>query len=147
MGCRSYLHGLPYEGIDINSEEVIFKLGTPENPRDLDPVPNYYYSGSGVRPGSFAKRGDYVLTQNNDANLINGKIADLYVQWPDSKNVGKAEIKCEGRGDYYGVKTLTYIIVPNDVKGPEMCGFHGKLADVELECSFGCRVLRGIPVQ
>lgn len=105
------------KGIDINSEEVIFKLGTPENPRDLDPVPNYYYSGSGVRPGSFAKRGDYVLTQNNDANLINGKIPDLYVQWPDSKNVGKAEIKCEGRGDYYGVKTLTYIIVPNDVKG------------------------------
>ena len=104
------------QGIDINSEEVVFKLGTPEKPRDLTPIPSYYYSGSGVRPGSFAKRGDYVLTQNNDANLINGRIPDLYVQWPDSKNVGKAEIKCEGRGDYYGSKTLTYIIVPNDVK-------------------------------
>lgn len=104
------------KGIDINSEEVVFKLGTPEKPRDLTPIPSYYYSGSGVRPGSFAKRGDYVLTQNNDANLINGRIPDLYVQWPDSKNVGKAEIKCEGRGDYYGNKTLTYIIVPNDVK-------------------------------
>lgn len=104
------------KGIDINSKEVVFKLGTPENPRDLTSIPSYYYSGSGVRPGSFAKRGDYVLTQNNDANLINGRIPDLYVQWPDSKNVGKAEIKCEGRGDYYGSKTLTYIIVPNDVK-------------------------------
>ena len=104
------------KGIDINSEEVVFKLGTPEKPRDLTPIPSYYYSGSGVRPGSFAKRGDYVLTQNNDANLINGRIPDLYVQWPDSKNVGKAEIKCGGRGDYYGSKTLTYIIVPNDVK-------------------------------
>ncbi len=104
------------KGIDINSEEVVFKLGTPEKPRDLTPIPSYYYSGNGVRPGSFAKRGDYVLTQNNDANLINGRIPDLYVQWPDSKNVGKAEIKCEGRGDYYGSKTLTYIIVPNDVK-------------------------------
>ena len=104
------------KGIDINSEEVVFKLGTPEKPRDLTPIPSYYYSGSGVRPGSFAKCGDYVLTQNNDANLINGRIPDLYVQWPDSKNVGKAEIKCEGRGDYYGSKTLTYIIVPNDVK-------------------------------
>lgn len=104
------------KGIDINSEEVVFKLGTPENPRDLTSIPSYYYSGSGVRPGSFAKRGDYVLTQNNDANLINGRIPDLYVQWPDSKNVGKAEIKCEGRGDYYGSKILTYIIVPNDVK-------------------------------
>lgn len=104
------------KGIDINSEDVVFKLGTPEKPRDLTPIPSYYYSGSGVRPGSFAKRGDYVLTQNNDANLINGRIPDLYVQWPDSKNVGKAEIKCEGRGDYYGSKILTYIIVPNDVK-------------------------------
>ncbi|WP_212818396.1 phosphodiester glycosidase family protein [Vescimonas fastidiosa] len=104
------------KGIDINSKEVVFKLGTPEKPRDLTPIPSYYYSGSGVRPGSFAKRGDYVLTQNNDANLINGRIPDLYVQWPDSKNVGKAEIECEGRGDYYGSKTLTYIIVPNDVK-------------------------------
>lgn len=104
------------KGIDINSEDVVFKLGTPEKPRDLTPIPSYYYSGSGVRPGSFAKRGDYVLTQNNDASLINGRIPDLYVQWPDSKNVGKAEIKCEGRGDYYGSKILTYIIVPNDVK-------------------------------
>lgn len=104
------------KGIDINSKEVVFMLGTPENPRDLTSIPSYYYSGSGVRPGSFAKRGDYVLTQNNDANLINGRIPDLYVQWPDSKNVGKAEIKCEGRGDYYGSKTLSYIIVPNDVK-------------------------------
>lgn len=104
------------EGIDINSEEVVFKLGTPENPRDLTPIPRYYYLSGGVRPGSFAKRGDYVLTQNNDAILINGRIPDLYVQWPDSKNVGKAEIKCSGRGDYYGSKILSYEIIPNDVK-------------------------------
>ena len=28
----------------------------------------------------------------------------------------KAEIKCEGRGNYYGNKTLTYYIVPNNVE-------------------------------
>ena len=105
-----------YHGIDINSEDVDFKFGSPEKPRDIEPAPNYYYTGTGVRPGSFAKRGDYVLTQNNDANLINGQIPDLYVEWPDSKNVGKAEIKCEGRGNYYGNKTLTYYIVPNNVE-------------------------------
>lgn len=105
-----------FHGIDINSEDVVFKFGSPEKPRDVEPAPNYYYTGTGVRPGSFAKRGDYVLTQNNDANLINGQIPDLYVEWPDSKNVGKAEIKCEGRGNYYGNKTLTYYIVPNNVK-------------------------------
>ena len=103
------------QGIDINSADIVFKFGSPENPRESDKDPNYYYTGTGVRPGSFAKRGDYVLTQNNDANLINGRIPDLYVEWPDSKNVGKAEIKYEGRGDYYGNKTLTYYIVPNDV--------------------------------
>ena len=103
------------QGIDINRADIVFKFGSPENPRESDKDPNYYYTGIGVRPGSFAKRGDYVLTQNNDANLINGRIPDLYVEWPDSKNVGKAEIKYEGRGDYYGNKTLTYYIVPNDV--------------------------------
>ena len=105
-----------FHGIDINSEDVVFKFGSPEKPRDIEPAPKYYYTSTGVRPGSFAKRGNYVLTQNNDANLINGQIPDLYVDWPDSKNVGKAEIKCEGRGNYYGNKTLTYYIVPNNVE-------------------------------
>ena len=101
------------QGIDINSPDIVFSFGTPEAPRTDEPT--YYYTGSGVRPGSFAKRGDYVLTKNNDANLINGRIPDLYVEWPDSKNVGKAEIKFEGRADYYGNRTLTYYIVPNNV--------------------------------
>lgn len=103
------------KGIDIAGEEVVFKFGSSGDPRELEPVPEYYYLEGGVRPGSFAKYGDYVLTQSNDANLINNRIPDLYVEWPDSKDVGKAEIKCTGRGDYYGEKTLTYYIVPNDV--------------------------------
>lgn len=103
------------KGIDIAGEEVVFKFGSPDDPRDLTPVPGYYYREGGVRPSSFAKYGDFVLTQSNDNNLINNRIPDLYVEWPDSKDVGKAEIKCTGRGDYYGEKTLTYYIVPNDV--------------------------------
>lgn len=103
------------KGIDIAGEEVVFKFGSPDDPRDLTPVPGYYYREGGVRPGSFAKYGDFVLTQSNDANLINNRIPDLYVEWPDSKAVGEAKIECTGRGDYYGKKTLTYYIVPNDV--------------------------------
>ena len=104
------------KGIDIAGEEVVFKFGSPDNPRELKPVPDYYYLEGGVRPGSFAKHGDYVLTQSNDANLINNRIPDLYVEWPDSKAVGEAKIECTGRGDYYGTKTLIYKIIPNDVK-------------------------------
>ena len=103
------------KGIYIAGEEVVFKFGSPDNAGELEPVPGYSYREGGVRPGSFAKRGDYVLTQNNDNNLINNRIPDLYVEWPDSKDVGKAEIRCTGRGDYYGEKTLTYYIVPGDV--------------------------------
>lgn len=103
------------EGIDIAGEEVVFKFGSPDNAGELKPVPGYSYREGGVRPSSFAKRGDYVLTQNNDNNLINNRIPDLYVEWPDSKDVGEAEIRCTGRGDYYGEKTLTYCIVPGDV--------------------------------
>ena len=103
------------KGIDIAGEEVVFKFGSPDNAGELKPVPGYSYREGGVRPSSFAKRGDYVLTQNNDNNLINNRIPDLYVEWPDSKDVGEAEIRCTGRGDYYGEKTLTYCIVPGDV--------------------------------
>ena len=103
------------KGIDIAGEEVVFKFGSSDNAGELEPVPGYSYREGGVRPSSFAKRGDYVLTQNNDNNLINNRIPDLYVEWPDSKDVGKAEIRCTGRGDYYGEKTLTYYIVPGDV--------------------------------
>lgn len=104
------------KGIDIAGEEVVFKFGSSDDPRELKPVPEYYYLEGGVRPGSFAKYGDYVLTQSNDANLINNRIPDLYVEWPDSKAVGEAKIECTGRGDYYGTKTLIYKIIPNDVK-------------------------------
>ena len=103
------------EGINIAGEEVVFKFGSPDNAGELEPVPGYSYRGDAVRPSSFAKRGDYVLTQNNDNSLINNQIPDLYVEWPDSKDIGEAEIRCTGRGDYYGEKTLTYYIVPGDV--------------------------------
>lgn len=103
------------EGINIAGEEVVFKFGSPDNAGELKPVPGYSYREGAVRPSSFAKRGDYVLTQNNDNSLINNRIPDLYVEWPDSKDIGEAEIRCTGRGDYYGEKTLTYYIVPGDV--------------------------------
>ena len=105
------------KGIDIAGEEVVFKFGSPDNPRDLLPVPNYYYLEGGIRPSSFAKHGDYVLTSSNDNTLINGKLHDLYVEWPDSKKIGQAVIKYEGRGDYYGEVKLPYVIVPNNVTG------------------------------
>ena len=106
------------KGIDIASAEVVFKMGYPDTPRELLPVPSYYYQKDGVRPSSFAKRGDYVLTQSNDNNLTkDGKIVDLYREWPNSNQVGAATIVYTGRGDYYGTVELPYKILPNDVKG------------------------------
>ena len=104
-------------GIDITSSEVVFKFGTPENSRDADEVPSYEYADTGVRPSSFAKHGEYTLVSSNDATVEDdGVMRDLYVQWPENKQIGPATIVCEGKGNYYGTKTLRYVIVPASVK-------------------------------
>ena len=106
-----------FEGIDITSSAVVFWFGTPENSRDADEVPSYEYADTGVRPSSFAKHGEYTLTSSNDATVEDdGMMRDLYVQWPENKQIGPASIVCEGKGNYYGIKTLHYVIVPASVK-------------------------------
>ena len=105
-----------FQGIDIAGADVVFKFGTPENPRDLEPIPQYAFKDGGVRPSSFAKHGNHVLTSSNDNNTgSDGVTRDLYVQWPENKYIGKATIRYEGRGNYYGEKVLTYIILPDSV--------------------------------
>ena len=105
-----------FQGIDIAGADVVFKFGTPENPRDLEPTPQYAFRDGGVRPSSFAKHGDHVLTSSNDNNTgSDGVTRDLYVQWPENKYIGTATIRYEGRGNYYGEKVLTYRILPDSV--------------------------------
>lgn len=106
-----------FKGIDIASDAVVFKFGTPENSRDADEVPSYEYADTGVRPSSFAKHGEYTLVSSNDATVgDDGVMRDLYVQWPENRQIGPATIVCEGKGNYYGTKTLRYVIVPASVK-------------------------------
>ena len=106
-----------YVGINIASDAVVFKFRTPENPRDLDPIPKYAYLPGGVRPSSFGKHGNYVLTSSNDAGVgSDGIMKDLYVQWPNNKDIGTAKIVYEGKGNYYGTVELTYVIIPARVE-------------------------------
>ena len=106
-----------YVGVNIASDAVVFKFRTPENPRDLDPIPKYAYLPGGVRPSSFGKHGNYVLTSSNDAGVgSDGIMKDLYVQWPNNKDIGTAKIVYEGKGNYYGTVELTYVIIPARVE-------------------------------
>ena len=106
-----------YVGINIASDAVVFKFRTPENPRDLDPIPKYAYLPGGVRPSSFGKHSNYVLTSSNDAGVgSDGIMKDLYVQWPNNKDIGTAKIVYEGKGNYYGTVELTYVIIPARVE-------------------------------
>lgn len=102
-----------FEGINIaDTSKVVFRFEGTDSKE-----PRYYYQPGGVRPTSSGKHGDHVLTTTNDANLTNeAEMRDAYVYWPDNKDIGKARIIYEGRGNYYGEATLTYYIVPNDVK-------------------------------
>lgn len=106
-----------FHGIDIASNAVIFKFNTPEKPRDLTPIPQYAYKSGGIRPSSFGRHGDHILTSSNDAGVgSDGIMKDLYVQWPNNKEIGVAKIVYEGKGNYYGRAELTYVIVPDRVE-------------------------------
>ena len=106
-----------FHGIDIASNAVIFKFNTPEKPRDLTPIPQYAYKSGGIRPSSFGRHGNHILTSSNDAGVgSDGIMKDLYVQWPNNKEIGVAKIVYEGKGNYYGRVELTYVIVPDRVE-------------------------------
>lgn len=109
-----------FHGIDINTLEAGFLsssgVETPVNATN-NYVPTYYYQSGGVRPSSYIKHNGQRLTWSNDANVNeDGTMRDLYVSWSNDRSVGKATINFVGKGDYYGERTLTYKILPNDVK-------------------------------
>ena len=102
--------------VGISLDEVTFNFGSIENPRTSTSTPRYVYKSTGIRPSSFGTYdGVHELTSSNDDTLLNGTMRDLYVTWPDSNKVGEAKICYTGRGDYYGERELTYIIIPRDV--------------------------------
>lgn len=106
-----------FKGIDIASDAVVFKFGTPEKPRTGTDIPQYAYQPGGIRPSSFGKHGDHILTSSNDAGVgSDGIMKDLYVQWPNNKDIGTAKIVYEGKGNYYGTVELTYVIIPARVE-------------------------------
>ena len=96
--------------------EVTFRFGTIDAPRTDNTTPRYVYQESGIRPASFGTvDGVTALTSSNDDRLIDGRIRDLFVSWPQSRSVGNATVHYVGRGDYYGEVDLAYIILPGDV--------------------------------
>ncbi len=102
-------------GKNIEDADVIIDFGTVSNPRGKDSVPNYAFRAGGIRPSSFVSvdGGKTALTSSNDANVgKDGEMLDLFVEWPGNGQVGTAQVKYTGRGDYYGTRTLEYTIGP-----------------------------------
>ena len=129
-----------FHGIDIASNAVIFKFNTPEKPRDLTPIPQYAYKPGGIRPSSFGRHGDRILTSSNDAGVgSDGIMKDLYVQWPNNKDIGVAKIVYEGKGNYYGEVELTYVIVPDRVEKLSVTDITGTTAKLTWPAAPGAR--------
>ena len=111
-----------FHGIDINTLEVGFLSSSGEERpvnAQTNYVPTYYYQSGGVRPSSYIKdaSGNQYLSWSNDANVnADGTMRDLYISWSNDRSVGNAKINFQGKGNYYGERTLDYIILPNDVK-------------------------------
>lgn len=107
-----------FHGIDITSSTVDIQLGTPEKPIGQDAKGyRYNYNPNGTIPYFYAKYGDKLLGYSRGDALVNGKIVDLFVEYQNNKQVGKATVKLSGRGDYYGEVQLNYYIYPKAPSG------------------------------
>lgn len=68
------------------------------------------YTGSNIRASANAMYGDYKLIATSDRN---GK--DAYKSYSNNKKVGMGTVTFEGRGDFYGSKSIDFPIVPKSV--------------------------------
>lgn len=68
------------------------------------------YTGSAVRAKVIATYGDYTLNAKGDRN---GR--DAYISYSNNTDVGMGKVTLDGRGDYYGTKSIDFPIVPQSV--------------------------------
>ena len=79
---------------------------------EFDVTGKYWeYTGTAIRAAITAKDGDYTLSASSSRY---GK--DAYKSYSNNVNVGKGTVTFEGRGNYYGSKSVEFPIVPKSVK-------------------------------
>ena len=112
----SYTGAYTYsKGHDWNSEYVCKVCGT--NGKNLADVlltlngQYWEYTGSPIRASVIAKDGDYVLNATSDRT---GR--DAYKSYQNNTKVGLGTVIFEGRGNYYGTKSIQFPIIPRSVK-------------------------------
>jgi hypothetical protein len=90
--------------------------------KETDPGKSYYYQNGGTRLGAYITfDGAYILTYSNDNNVIQEGpmthyMKDLYVAWNNDRGIGKVTMTVNGRGNYYGITSMDYYIIPHEVK-------------------------------
>lgn len=107
-----------HSGQDITKAEIV-KLAN--KGKANEPGTSYYYQAGGVRLGAYITfGGEYILTYSNDNNVIQEGpmthyMKDLYVTWNNDQGIGKVTMTVNGRGNYYGITSMDYYIVPREV--------------------------------
>lgn len=120
-----------FHGIDITSAAVDIQLGTPDKPIGTDAKGyRYYYKPTGTIPYFYAVYNGKTLGYSQGDRLVDGKIVDLFLEYQNNKQVGKATVRLTGRGDYYGTKELYYYIyptTPTDLRATKVMDTYVKL--------------------
>ena len=91
-------------------------FGTIDDPRTATTIPRYFYQTGGVRPNFYVTMdGETALTWSSDANVnADHSMKDLFVSWNNDEGIGHVVMTIEGKGNYYGTRTLEYYIIPRN---------------------------------
>ena len=72
---------------------------------------SWTYRGTAIKPGLTATYGDYTLSISSDRRGTDG-----YKSYSNNINPGMGTITVEGRGDFYGAKSINFPILPAQVE-------------------------------
>lgn len=95
------------------------------------------YTGTAIRASIPAKDGDYTLSASSSRY---GK--DAYKSYSNNINVGKGKVTFEGRGNYYGSKSVEFPIVPKSVKEITAGTVYSTSATVKWDAAAGAGYYR-----
>ena len=95
---------------DVEIKAVFEKIIYDISKAEIGAIKDQAYTGKAITPKLTVTLGGRTLIQDTDYS----------VAYTNNKEIGKAEVKITGAGDYTGTNSASFLIVPNKVASPKL---------------------------